>query len=261
MRASSASRGTIWELSALAWTESPRTKQSQLMSQRAWNKLAADFEAGVCDITATSGDRLAELVDRTQPSQQQTLVDAGCGIGTFVERFGARFGKVTAFDFAEAMVERAHQRCRTLQHVAWRSMPLEEAGERLGPIAHLAVCLNVITSPDAALRDRQWESLAALVRPGGHLLAVVPSLESARYVAETDGETFHLPDDDEQDLIRRMDTRQKHYSREQLRQRVTQQGLRVLSLRQIHYPWSEDGSRHTAVKSPWDWVCLAHQPL
>jgi SAM-dependent methyltransferase len=227
------------------------------MSQRAWNLLAAEFEDSVCDITATSGDRLAELVDRTRPTRRQTLVDAGCGIGTFVERFGPRFGKVVAFDFAEAMVQRARRRCRDLRHAAWHAMPLEDAGDEIGPIAHLAVCLNVITSPDAKLRGRQWQSLATLVRPGGHLLVVVPSLESARFVAEWDDQAPELPDD--QDLIRRTDTLQKHYSRGQLRRRVTQEGLRVLSLRRISYPWSEEGSELVARKNPWDWACLAHR--
>jgi SAM-dependent methyltransferase len=229
------------------------------MSRRAWNLLADEFEDTVCDITSTSGDRLAELVDRARPSRRRTLVDAGCGIGTFVKRFGPRFGRVVAFDFAEAMVRRARRRCRGLKHVQWQAMPLEEAGVRWGAIAHLAVCLNVITSPDAKLRSRQWDSLASLVRPRGFLLVVVPSLESARYVAELEGQS--LPGAQEKhDLIRRTDTRQKHFSRQQLRLRVTEQGLRVLSLRRIRYPWSEEGAEHLAANSPWDWACLAQKP-
>ncbi len=227
------------------------------MSHQAWNLLARDFEGSVCDIASTSGKLLAELVARTRPNRRRTLVDAGCGIGTFVERFGDQFGKVVAFDFASAMVKRARARCRTLEHATWKSMPLEKAAERIGPIAHLAVCLNVITSPDADLREQQWESLAQLVRPGGHLLVVVPSLESAQYTAKLDAASSGSPPADEEDLIRRTDTLQKHYGRGELRGQVTQLGLKVLSLRQIHYPWSEEGLEHSAAKSPWDWVCLA----
>jgi 2-polyprenyl-3-methyl-5-hydroxy-6-metoxy-1,4-benzoquinol methylase len=226
------------------------------MSQQSWNLLASEFEGSVCDITATSGKLLAELVARTRPNRRHTLVDAGCGIGTFVERFGEQFGKVVAFDFASAMVKRARTRCRTLKHVTWNSMPLEKAAERIGSIAHLAVCLNVITSPDADLRKRQWESLAQLVRPGGRLLVVVPSLESARYTAELEAAAADLPPGSEPDLIRRTDTLQKHYSRGELRRQVTQRGMKVLSLRRIHYPWSEEGLDRIASKRPWDWVCL-----
>jgi SAM-dependent methyltransferase len=233
------------------------------MSKKSWNLLANEFESSVCDITATSGELLATLVARTQPNRRRTLVDAGCGIGTFVERFGEQFGKVVAFDFASAMVRRARSRCRSISHATWQSMPLEDAGKQIGSVAHLAVCLNVITSPDANLRKRQWKSLATLVRPGGYLLVVVPSLESAHYVAES---SVILVDSaaantqaGEPDLIRRTGARQKHYSRGELRRRLTEQGLRALSIRQIHYPWSEEGLEQFAGKTPWDWVGLAQR--
>ena len=62
------------------------------MSRRNWNHLAATFEAAVCDVTHSSGTQLAQLVRRSQPSRSKTLVDAGCGIGSFTRRFGRRFG-------------------------------------------------------------------------------------------------------------------------------------------------------------------------
>jgi len=233
--------------------------RSQAMSKESWNLLARDFEGSVCDITATSGKLLAELVGRTRPSRRKVLVDAGCGIGTFVERFGKRFGKVVAFDFASVMVKRARRLCRGFDHVTWQSMPLENASSRIGSIADLVVCLNVITSPDEDLRLRQWKSLVTLVRPGGYLMVVVPSLESACYAAEVDSASSDHPQDSCPDLIRRTDTLQKHYGRGELRRQVTREGLQVLSLRQIHYPWSEEGLEHLATRTPWDWVCLARK--
>ena len=228
------------------------------MSQRAWNRLASRFEDEVCDITATSGDVLVELVDLVRPNRRQTLVDAGCGIGTFLQRFGRRFGRVYAFDFADRMVRRARDRCRQLKNVTWRAMPLEDAAAALGAVAHLAVCLNVITAPDERLRRRQWESLAGLVRPGGHVLAVVPSLESAQFVAQSQ----HLPLDSEQadGLLRRTDTPQKHYTRSSLRHCIRRHGLTVRSIRRISYPWDEEGLESVTRQEPWDWVCLAGKP-
>ena len=229
------------------------------MSQQGWNRLAAEFESSVCDITATSGAAIAKLVALAKPSRRQTLVDAGCGIGTFVERFGERFGKIIAFDFASAMVKRARRRGGEFEHAEWHALPLEDAGEKFGAVANFAVCLNVITSPKARLRERQWNSLATLVKPGGHLLVVVPSLESARYVAELDDEAFHGSVGKENELIRRNDTEQKHCSRQELRQIVTQESFEVVALRKISYPWEDDGVDLTERKSPWDWACLARK--
>jgi SAM-dependent methyltransferase len=163
------------------------------MSHQSWNLLASDFENSVCDITSTSSKLLGELVARARPNRRQTLVDAGCGIGTFVEHFGDRFGKVIAFDFASAMVRRARAPGRAKENATRRSIPMVKAAQRIGTVAHLAVCLNVITSPDAELRQQQWDSLIQLVRPTGRLLLVVPSLESAHYTAEVEAAATDTP--------------------------------------------------------------------
>jgi SAM-dependent methyltransferase len=230
------------------------------MSQQGWNRLAAEFENSVCDITSTSAPAIEKLVALARPNRRQTLVDAGCGIGTFVERFGKRFGKVVAFDFASAMVKRTRKRCSDLEHAEWASLPLEDAGDKFGSIAHLAVCMNVITAPSRSLRERQWRSLSELVRPGGHLLVVVPSLESAEYVAGLDNEAFNSSFEEDNEMVRRNDTDQKHYSRRELRRTVTNEGFKVIALRKVSYPWGEDGLELGARKTPWDWACLARKP-
>lgn len=230
------------------------------MSRREWQRLASQFEHSVRDATATSGHQVAELVDRSRPSRRRTLVDAGCGIGTFVKRFGHRFGRVVAFDFAANMVARARRRCAALSNVEWRTMPLEDAGQALGPIGHLTVCLNVITSTDDGQRAGQWASLAALTRPGGHVLVLVPSVESGRFVKRVAGETAELRDPDvQQGFIFRGDSPQKHYTRDELRQTVARHGLRVVSLRRIHYPWIEEGLDEPTARLPWEWICLARR--
>jgi SAM-dependent methyltransferase len=229
------------------------------MSQQGWNRLAAEFEESVCDITATSGAAIARLVRLAKPNRKQTLVDAGCGIGTFTERFGGSFGKIVAFDFASAMVKRARKRCDHLEHAEWHALPLERAGAKFGPVAELAVCLNVITSPKSSLRRRQWASLAELVKLRGQMLVVVPSLESAQYVASVDKEAFHGSVAEDDDLVRRNDTEQKHYARAELRRIVTELSFEVVTLRKVSYPWTDDGLELAATKSPWDWACLARK--
>jgi 2-polyprenyl-3-methyl-5-hydroxy-6-metoxy-1,4-benzoquinol methylase len=233
--------------------------REEAMSQQGWNRLATEFEDSVCDITATSGAAIGRLIKLANPGPDQTLVDAGCGIGTFVERFGKSFGNIVAFDFASAMVKRARQRCADIKHAEWHALPLERAGEKYGPIADFAACLNVITSPQSTLRRRQWESLAQLVLPGGNLLVVVPSLESAQYVASVDDEAFHGSVEEDDDLVRRNDSKQKHYARAELRRIIAQLGFDIVTLRKISYPWADDGLELMAAKSPWDWACLARK--
>jgi 2-polyprenyl-3-methyl-5-hydroxy-6-metoxy-1,4-benzoquinol methylase len=232
------------------------------MSKNQWDRLATCFEDEVCDITAVSGDLLSELVHRVRPGDDRVLVDAGCGIGSFIDRFGSRYGEIVAFDFAPRMVGRAKQRCKHMPHVTWRTMGLEDAASKIGPVGDLTVCLNVITSTNVDLRERQWTSLAGLSKPGGQVLVVVPSIESARHVIkhiDASNEIHGSKVDD--GLIFRGDEHQKHYGREELRQTVWCHGLRVQSLRRIFYPWTDEGlSEELSVRRPWDWVCLARKP-
>ncbi len=167
-----------------------------------------------------------------------------------------------AFDFAEKMVERAKQRCAAVPDVSWSTMGLEDAAARLGPAGDLVACLNVITSTDAVLRGRQWNSLANLARIGGYVLVVVPALESALRVAKYADEENRIHDSDfDSGIVFRGDYPQKHYGRVELRETIALEGLRVISLRRIHYPWSDDGVDDPGRMPPWSWVALARRRL
>lgn len=227
------------------------------MSEKVWNRLAQDFEVAVCDVTTSSGRDLAELVRRAEPNRRQTLVDAGCGIGSFIKRFGRRFGRVIAFDFADKMVRRAKKRCKGVPDVQWATMGLEDAADRIGRVGDFVACLNVITSTDAKLRERQWKSLAGLAQPGGHVLVVLPALESALHVARfADRENKIHQSNFDDGLVYRGDARQKHYDRKELRDIVRAHRLRILTLKRIHYSWSDDGIDDPGLKPPWSWVAL-----
>ncbi len=230
------------------------------MSRQTWNRLAKSFEVAVCDVTRSSGKQVAQLVARTEPSRSKTLIDAGCGIGTFTKRFGRRYGQVLAFDFAGKMVTRAKKLCAVVPNVSWSTMGLEDAAGKLGPVGDFVACLNVITSTDAALRRKQWTSLAGLAQPGGFVLVVVPSLESALRVAKFADEDNQIHDSDfKSSIVFRGEYPQKHYARTELRETIAAEGLRVVSLKRIRYPWSDDGVDDPGRPQPWSWVALARK--
>jgi SAM-dependent methyltransferase len=230
------------------------------MTRKIWNHLAKDFEAVVCDVTTSSGPQLAELVKRTRPHRSKTLVDAGCGIGSFAKRFGRHYGRIVAFDFAGKMVDRARERCDALPNVAWSTLGLEDAATRIGTVGDLVVCLNVITATDADLRRRQWTSLAGITQAGGYVIVVVPALESACRVAKFADEDNRIHDSDfDAGIVYRGQYQQKHYSRDELRTTIDGENLRVLALKRIHYPWSDDGVDDPGRTPPWSWVALARK--
>lgn len=247
----------------------PSTKSSYSVSRAQWNRLAARFNSSVCDIVAGDRDRVMDgLVEQALKAHPKpTVVDLGCGMGTFIQRYGRKFGESIGVDFAERMLRGARRRCAKVPRVRWACASVEDAPKTLSNTADILACFNVITSPDAALRRRQWKALAKVAKPGGHVLVVLPSLESSELVARVEeslrpgSSGARLSDGS----VHRGNARQKHYTRAELRAAAERAGLRVQKIARIPYPWSDDGvaapKSVTRGRQPWDWVLVARRPV
>ena len=236
------------------------------MKHTQWNRLADDFEYEVCDITREeASNRVVRFVNAARvPSRDSMLIDLGCGLGTFVSKFGGRFTRVVALDHARRIVDRAKAASRCTSPVRWMVLDVAEAGAVLGPCADLTVCMNVITASNGERRDALWKSVAIVTKPRGYALIVVPSIESdvivqrfgiragraAEFVSTGDG------------IVQRDGVLQKHYSRDELSATLSALGFAVRRIGRANYPWSVEGLRKPASPSktlPWDWMCLAQR--
>jgi SAM-dependent methyltransferase len=234
------------------------------MKRAQWNRLADDFETEVCDITREeSSDSITRFMNAVRlPVSDAMLVDLGCGLGTFVSKFGGRFARVVAIDHAGKIVARAKAASTCTSPVQWMVLDVAKAGAALGACADLTVCMNVITSSHAKRRDALWQSLAGVTKPKGHALIVVPSIESdavvqkvalragraAEYVSTSEG------------LVERDGAVQKHFSRQELDETFVSLGFAVKRMGRASYPWSVEGLRKPPNgKLPWDWMCLAQR--
>jgi SAM-dependent methyltransferase len=232
------------------------------MKQAYWNSAALDFESDVCDITR---EETADLVKRhvalAKPKRKDSvLADLGCGVGTFIERFGPRYGNVIGVEFAPRIIAQAIKRCAAMPNVTWRTMDIPRAAKEIGAKADLTVCMNVITSASAAKRAALWSSLAHVTRKGGHALVVVPSLESEWLVRAATKEKFEPMR--KGGLVKRDDAWQKHYERAELDRIFNACGFAPRRVDRAYYPWSIEGMRETAARAknrPWDWMCLARR--
>lgn len=232
------------------------------MKQAYWNRLADEFETSVCDITR---EETADLVQRhvalARPRRRDSvLVDLGCGVGTFIERYGARFAEVVGVEFAPRIIAQAVARCVTMPNVRWKTMDIPRAAKEIGAKADLTVCMNVITSASAAKRAAIWSGLAHVTRKGGYALVVVPSLESEWLVRATTKEA--LEPIRKGGLVKRDDAWQKHYERAEFDRIFADCGFSLRRVDRAYYPWSIEGLRETAARRrnrPWDWMCLARK--
>lgn len=228
------------------------------MKRADWDRLASEFESETCDITREeSADTVARFVALAKiPKRNAVLADLGCGVGTFIARFGGKFARIHGVEFAPRIIARARARCG--DGVDWLTMDIPRAAGRIGASAHLTVCMNVITQSGAAKRARMWESLAHVTRSHGFALVVVPSMESERMVIEAGGEQRWRKGG----LVERDGIWQKHYERRELEELFASLGFRVTRTGRAHYPWSVEGLRETKARRggrPWDWIALARK--
>jgi ubiquinone/menaquinone biosynthesis C-methylase UbiE len=235
------------------------------MNRAQWNKLADRFETEVCDITREAADGLiTRYVDSVPlPKSGAVLVDLGCGLGSFVNKFGHRFSRAIATDHADKIIDRAKKQSRCPSPVEWLVSDFASVPDIVGACADLAVCMNVITSSDAKTRDAQWSALARVTKPRGHALVVLPSFESDKIVREMGfragrAAEFKATDDG---LVQRDTATQKAYTHDELAAALTTNGFGVKRLGRAHYPWSIEGLRKPASAKtlPWDWICLAQK--
>ncbi len=238
----------------------------RFMNRKEWNKHAATFEKNVCDITREETDnQLGLFVSRVKlPRENAVLVDLGCGIGTFILRYGARFKKIEGVEYASRTIARAKTRCADVEGVTWRTMGIERAATVIGRRADLTVCMNVITSHLPARRASQWKSVADVTKKGGFALVVVPSIESEEMVEleYQSRKKNKTPLEHDNGVVERDGAYQKHFARNEVKRLIGDEGFAVKRIGEIFYPWTKEGMRETPArrnKHPWDWACLAQR--
>jgi 2-polyprenyl-3-methyl-5-hydroxy-6-metoxy-1,4-benzoquinol methylase len=229
-----------------------------------WDELADDFEALVVDVTADeTSDQVSRFVAAARLPENAVLVDLGCGIGSFIQRFGDRFAEIVGVEHAPKIIARAKVKCAGMKNIRWLTADVARGAKRIGPRADLAVCMNVITADGAAERTAQWRGLSAVTKPAGFALVVVPSLQSERMVQKhTAAGKGGKPKFKGDGLSEKAGSWQKHYRRDELIGILARHGFTIVRIGRIYSPWSREGlrkPRNPAFKSPWDWICLAQR--
>jgi len=231
------------------------------VNRKRWATLAEVFEDQVSDVTASETDGLlSEAVTRaTVGLRKARLVDLGCGIGTFVAKFGRLFHRVIAVDYSSDMLRRAKDICRHVQRVTWLCADIPKVVLEIGATADLTVCLNVITSASAARRRALWDGVAAVTKPGGAAIVVVPALESAEFVARRTGKPLYRRRTHTTDrgLLIRAGCVQKFYLESEVVDLLGNRGFERVNVQRLGYPWAEEGvsnHRNRGERMPWDWL-------
>ncbi|MBN1917644.1 MAG: class I SAM-dependent methyltransferase [Verrucomicrobia bacterium] len=248
------------------------------MESQHWNAIADRFEDEVLNAFEADKDSVIHECIRSLYGKDKSVADLGCGVGNTLAPLAEGFGVVYAVDVSSECLRIAEQRCSELQNVVYIEEDLSKEHVELEE-CNVVLSLNVAIMPSFNRRQQVLRNTADSVKRGGHLVLLVPSLESALYgwfrLAAwnvDEGLTYSRASEEGRSalsadaqwladgVIRCGGVLAKHYLKEELAFLLPTIGLTPLGVEKVQYPWStefDDPPEDMGGPYPWDWLVLA----
>jgi 2-polyprenyl-3-methyl-5-hydroxy-6-metoxy-1,4-benzoquinol methylase len=245
-----------------------------------WNGFAHEYDDTVIDaFTYGRTNTIIKTIEQFA-SPELDAADFGCGPGKILPFLSQKFHNVYAYDFSNKLLDIARQRCNGLTNIHIAQTDLSRPVEHL-PAVDMLVSVNAVLMPDPELRFNFLRGMASRIKPGGHLILNVPSVESLlySYFRETewhrrDGaaprkaerlvDTSYItrPQMIAQGVFIRGTEPTKHYLREELIILArAEMKLEVLDVIKMEYDWKTEMEDNTpewmGEPYPWDWLMVA----
>jgi len=251
------------------------------MNRSYWNRIGRRYRGEIFSVRHEDRTGLVENWIRAEGSVRRRAGDFGCGTGHFTGVLAESFGRVQALDLSDSLLAQAVLRHRHQSHVEFYRVDLTQPLRAL-PRVDFGLCVNVLIMADAGLRQCLLEQVAALLRPRGRLLVVVPALESV-FLAQQRLIEWHRRDGLplRQAVAQRMPAFQpsalrglpeglvqidgvptKHYTADELELELARHGLVPQKTARVEYGWHtefEKPPRWMRKPYPWDWAVLARK--
>ncbi len=253
------------------------------MDKKYWNDFADNYDEMVIDPFTYGRSNVISAAIESYASPDLTAADFGCGPGKLLPWLATKFLKVYGYDFSDKLLRFAKKRCKDLANVTIVNADLSKPVDQI-PMVDVALSLNAALMPDTDLRLRFLRGMASRVKPGGHLVLNVPSVESLLYDAfrETewhrkaghtalkaekmvDVSSLTRPRMLAQGVLYRGAEPTKHYLREELIVLVRDEmQLDLLDIVKMEYDWKTEMENDLVPDwmgepFPWDWLVIAKQ--
>jgi SAM-dependent methyltransferase len=251
------------------------------MNRKYWDSLAHSYETEVFDMLSYDRKRLILGQIKKYGSSSKTANDYGCGPGRFLPALAENFGRVSAIDISSANIARAKNECKHLSNIDYVTGDLAKNGLRLAK-THFALSVNMLIMPALASRVRILDVITKHILKNGHLVLVVPALESAMLAdfriiewnlrngvrpSSVIRASFGKGDTGDylnlcQGIVPVDGVPTKHYLKEELIAMLEHRKMRITDIHKIEYSWkTEFISPPGWMKEPypWDWLIVAQK--
>jgi SAM-dependent methyltransferase len=253
---------------------------SDLSSQ--WGRTAAHYEQHFVDpYHPDARNPLLRMLVAMPAGQAKVVADLGCGTGPLLPLLAEKFQRVVAIDFAEAMLDRARERCRGLGNVEFVQASLLDLSAFEGRFHH-AFAVNSLGLPNPADIDASLRQIRSALRPAGGLHAIVPAMDGVHYLtmilldralqtgkplAAARLNAAHLADHEHYDFAFgqfhfRM-TEQHFWQPFEIAYRLGRAGFVRVRKGKVRLPWDQFVRTHDLQGYPesWDWFFTARKPV
>jgi SAM-dependent methyltransferase len=249
------------------------------MNRDYWNAVAGSYEKEIFSVFELDAGGLIRKRIEARAGKKQTVADLGCGVGHFLPLLAGRFEHVYACDFSRACLDRAADTHDSFSNITFRVVDLATREIDIPPV-DFVLCINVLITCSLSVRTRILRNLCTRLTENGHILIVVPSVESAlltsaRMVQWNQREGHPASEAERIGLPRSGSVRQihrgnisidgvvtKHFLKEELEFLLPDNGLEVLEIEKIPYPWATEFAEPPDWMTepyPWDWMVLARR--
>ena len=253
-----------------------------------WDEAARVWDE-VQDTFATDKSGVIKKLLGDHCSVNDAVIDFGCGGGRYLAFLSPRTRTILGLDISQALLDIAQEeivRPRRLKNITLRQADIGANGslERLQlPPCDLAICTNVLISPEPKTRSNMLDLIANSLRPGGRLFVVVPSVSSALNIREAHGRWIkerrrrkmprsgdEPPEatcaaDEARGVFRRAGVRTQHYRLSDIQRALADHGFgEILRAERVEYSWDTEFGTPTrfldqdkSVPRPHDWCIVA----
>jgi SAM-dependent methyltransferase len=249
------------------------------MNRDYWNAVADTYEDEIFSVLAHDTSGLIRDRVKRYGGPGRTAADLGCGVGHCLPLLTGQFGRVFACDLSPDCLDQARKAHGKRAGLDFEVIDLARGGGSF-PSVDFALCINVLITSSLAQRTRILANLHRYLKDDGHILIVVPSVESglltsARLIQWNQRSGHRASVAENLGLPRTGSVRQvhrghltidgvvtKHYLREELEFLLPDHGLNVLEIEKIPYPWTSEFTQPPnwmGEPLPWDWLVLARR--
>jgi 2-polyprenyl-3-methyl-5-hydroxy-6-metoxy-1,4-benzoquinol methylase len=248
-----------------------------VMDRNYWEKIAPGYDEEIFDVLHNDKKAVISKAIRKISGTDKTVIDAGCAVGKWLPVLSPLYKEVIASDISAKNLSIAAAKYADLTNIIYKRTDLSSPAAKL-PKADTVVCINAILTDSLKKRTVFFHNLSKWTKKGGHLVLVIPSLESwmfTRIIQQQFKIDTALFNDKisvkeaaakyNRALQGNLDIDQvptKHYLEEELQLLLSREGFTIESCRKIEYNWNTEfvaAPKWLKEPKPWDWFCLARK--